>query len=301
MARIVFGNHPYDVPKDVPMCIRKEHTGYFTYPDFAISTSDLNTLYISTPELTLGYYELAAGSMFDPPDYHPGDECYFIVEGELTEVNPIAGEAVRVKENEVLYIPMNGAHGGYNFGKKRMKAIFALAPNMVNGQTFPTDLEGKRRILKDDGSEYEKYPDFTIPRIQGTIEHVGRWPEEGEKLRRNPKHLRRIGEDDKLVVINGRENPYMMKFAVSNDLIHFGELIVPAGGPGCRVSEPESHGGAAAIYVLEGSLSFLMMNSRETFKVEKDEIMYIPANTQYMMMNYWDSFARAVFCIAAKL
>ena len=54
MSRIVFGNHPLNVAKDQPMRIGKEQVGYFTYPDFEISTSDLNTLYISTSELTVG-------------------------------------------------------------------------------------------------------------------------------------------------------------------------------------------------------------------------------------------------------
>lgn len=301
MARIVFGNHPFEVRKDQPMCIRKEQVGYFTYPDFDIDTSDLNSLYISTPEVTMGYYELAPGSMFSPPDHHPGDECYFIVEGELTEVNVFAGEAVRLQKDEVLLIPMEGAHGGYNFGQKRMKAVFALAPNMVSGQNFPTDLRGKWRVLKDDGGDYQKYPSLEVPRIQGNIDRIGCWPVDGESLRQEPKHLRHIREEDKLLIINGMDNPYLMKFAVSNDLIHFGELIMPSGGKGCRVSEPESHEGCTCIFVLEGALSFMIMETRETFKVEKDELMYIPGGMEYMMMNYWESYARAVFCIAGGL
>jgi Mannose-6-phosphate isomerase len=304
MARIVFGNHPFDVPKDKPMRIGKEQVGYFTYPDYAIETSDLNNLYISTSELTMGYFELAPGAKFSPPDHHPGDECYYILEGELMEVNPITGQAVRVQENEVLIIPQEGAHGGYNFGTKRMKAIFALAPQMVNEeeQKFPTDLDGMWRVLKGkDEANYKVYPNCNEIGTYGSISDVGKWPVTGEELRKDPKYLRVIKEDNKLNVINGLNNPYLMRFACSNNNIHFGEIIFPSGGVGCRVSDPESHEGETAIFVTQGTISFIMMESREVFKIEKDEMMFIPKNTEYQMVNNWAEPAHAVFTIAPNL
>lgn len=303
MARIVFGNHPFTAEKkEKPMCIRKEACGYFTYPDFEICTSDLNTLYLSTPEMTVGYYELAPGSKFAPPDHHPGDEIYYIMEGELWEVNPITGQNVHLMPGDALLIPFGAAHGGYNFGKTRMKAVFALAPNMVTGQNFPTDLTGKWRVLKgkDEGA-YEKFSDVEKKNVIQTIDHVGRWPVSGQELRQFPGYLRRITEYEKLNVVNGLENPYLMKFFISNDLIHMGELILPSGGKGCRISEPESHAGETAVFVLDGSISFLMTESRETFKVEPGELMYIPKGVEYQMMNYWEEFARAIFVIAPAL
>ncbi len=304
MARIVFGNHPFDVPKNKPMRIGKEQVGYFTYPDYAIETSDLNNLYISTGELTMGYFELAPGAKFSPPDHHPGDECYYVLEGELMEVNPISGQAVRVQEGEALLIPQESAHGGYNFGTKRMKAVFALAPQMVNEaeQKFPTDLEGKWRVLKGkDESQYKQYPNCEELGTYGTISDVGNWPVSGEKLRKDPGYLRVVREDNKLNIINGLANPYLMRFACSNDKIHFGEIVFPSGGVGCRVSDPESHEGETAIFVTAGTISFIMMESREVFKIEKDELMFIPKNTEYQMVNNWAEPAHAVFCIAPEL
>ncbi len=304
MARIVFGNHPFNHPQDQPMCIRKEHVGYFTYPDYEIGTSDLNNLYVSTNELTMGYFELAPGAKFSPPDYHPGDECYYVLEGELTEVNPISGQALTVKAGEVLWIPQNSVHGGYNFSTKRMKAVFALAPAMVDTdlQEFPTDMDGMWRVLKGkDEANFKVYPDWNESSLHGTINHLGRWPQSGPEMRKDPKYLYVIDEKKKLNVINGLEDPYLMRFAVSNDLIHFGELVLPSGGKGCRISEPESHEGETAIFVTEGILSFIMMKSREVFKVEENELMFIPKNTEYQMVNNWDKPARAVFTIAPTL
>lgn len=64
MARIVHGNHPLNWPKDQPKCIRKGDVGYFTYPDYALETSDLNSLYISTDKLTMGILNWHQGQQF---------------------------------------------------------------------------------------------------------------------------------------------------------------------------------------------------------------------------------------------
>ena len=301
MARIVHGNHPFNVPKDKPMRIGREQVGYFTYPDFQWETSDLNTLYISTPRLTLGFYELAPGAQFDPPDHHPGDECYYIIEGELTEFNPFSGQAVTVKEGDVLLIPQEGAHGGYNFGTKKMKAVFALAPNMVNpdSQLFPTDLAGKWRVLngnKED--EFEKLPAKEEHNIMPTIDRLGSWPAPSDDISADPKYLHVIKDDRKINVIIGYKNPYLMKFAVSTDNIHFGDIILPAGGKGCRVTDPEKHEGQTAIYVNRGYLTVIITDTRETFKIYPDEVMYIPENVEYILMNHEAEPVHAVFAIS---
>lgn len=302
MARIVHGNHPFNVPKDKPMRIGREQVGYFTYPDMEyLSRSDLNTLFISTDKLTLGYYELSPGAQFSPPDHHPGDECYFLLEGELTEVNCFSGQACRVQAGDAILIPHGAAHGGYNFGTEKMKAVFALSPNMVKpgDQTFPTDLEGKWRVLKgSQESEYEKYAPVEQKRFLGTIDQVGNWPVPDEELRVHPKYLRVAHEEDKLAVINGYDNPYLMKFAFSTQYLHFGEIVLPVGGKGCRISDPESHKGQTALYVKSGYLSVIIRETRETFKIHPDEVMYIPENTEYQMMNYEAEPVNIIFAIS---
>lgn len=302
MARIVHGNHPFNAPKNQPMRIGREQVGYFTYPDIEyLATSDLNTLFISTDKLTLGYYELSPGAQFSPPDHHPGDECYFLLEGELTEVNCNSGQACRIKTGESILIPHGGAHGGYNFGTKKMKAVFALSPNMVKpgDQTFPTDLDGKWRVLKGEKEkDFQKYPAFEQKRFLGTIDRIGNWPVKDEELREEPKYLRVAHEDDKLCVINGYNNPYLMKFSFSTKYMNFGEIVLPIGGNGCRISDPESHKGQTALYVKSGFLSVIITKTRETFKIHPDEVMYIPEDTEYQMMNYEAEPVNVIFAIS---
>ncbi len=299
MARIVHGNHPFGAPKDQPMRIGREQVGYFTYPDIEyLGTSDLNVLYISTDKLTLGCYELSPGAQFSPADHHPGDECYFILEGELTEVNCFSGQACRVKAGDSILIPNGAAHGGYNFGTEKMKAVFALSPNMVKpgNQTFPTDLEGKWRVLNGKHeSEFKEYPAHVQDNTIGTIDLLGSWPVADEELRRDPKYLRVSHDDGMLCVVNGYDNPYLMKFAFSTSCLDFGELVLPAGGKGCRISDPESHPGQTAFYVKSGCLSAIVQETRETFKVYPDEVLYIPEGCIYQLMNYEAEPAEVIF------
>lgn len=302
MARIVHGNHPFDAAKDQPMRIGREQVGYFTYPDIEyLASSDLNTLFISTDKLTLGYYELSPGAQFSPADHHPGDECYFILEGQLTEVNCFSGQACTLNPGESLLIPHGAAHGGYNFSDRKMKAVFALAPNMVEPgtQTFPTDLEGKWRVLKgaDEGS-YQAYPPFEQKRYLGSIDRIGNWPVLDEEHRAEPKYLRVAHEHDKLDIVSGYDNPYLMRFSFSTKYLHLGEIVLPAGGKGCRITDPESHRGQTAIYVHTDCLSAIVTGTRETFKICPDEVLYIPENCEYQLMNYEAEPVHAIFAIS---
>lgn len=261
MARIQHGNHPFDVPKNQPMRIGHEQFGYFTYPDIEfLGSSDMNCLFISTDKLTMGYYEFQPGGQFDPPDHHPGDECYYILEGQLTETNCYSGQACTLNPDDVLLIPHGAAHGGHNFSNHKMKAIFALAPNMVEpgDQTFPTDLAGKVRVLKGAQEvDFEHYAPIEDKKYIGSIDRLGNWPVSDEELRIMPKYLKVNHPNDRLDIVVGEKNPYLMRFAFSTQYLHFGELVLPVGGHGCRISDPESHKGQTAIYVKSGVLCFI--------------------------------------------
>lgn len=303
MARIVHGDHPYNVPKDRPMRIGHEQFGYFTYPDIEfLGSSDLNCLFISTDKLTMGYYEFQPGGQFDPPDHHPGDECYYILEGQLTETNCYSGQACTLGPGDALLIPNGAAHGGHNFSDQKMRAVFALAPNMVKPgtQTFPTDLAGKARTLYGgQEADFEHYSPVEAKRYIPTIDRIGNWPVEDAELRKMPRYLRVSRPDDRMDIIVGEKHPYLMRFAFSTRHIHFGELVLPVGGHACRISEPRRHEGQTALYVTSGALCFIITKTRETFKIYPGEVMYIPEGCEYQMMNYEAKAATAIFAISA--
>lgn len=300
MARIEFRNHPYTEGgiKNEPILITRERVGYFTYPDFDIAHSDLNTLLVSTPNLFAAYFELSPGTQYGPPDYHPNDEIYLVLEGELTQVSPFSGQAVTVKRGEVLVMPKGCVHAGFNFGQTKMKA-FSCSAGIVDDQLFPTDMTGKWNLYKRGTTEEfpEPKPFYRNTKL-GTINDIGKWPVDFEELRKPPQYLYKVSEEDKLRVVRGLDYPILMKIGVSNDTIQMGEYIIPAGGIQCRMSEPDSHKGECCIYLIEGEMGIFMTKTRETFKLSPDEAIYIPAGQEYSMINYGTNPAHAVFVIS---
>ncbi|MDP7162598.1 MAG: cupin domain-containing protein, partial [Phycisphaerae bacterium] len=92
MAEEIFGNHPFPPDQKKPIHIRGELIKQFIYPADRPHFSDLNYLYASTDRLTVGTWQLGPGGNYDPPDLHAGDEVYYVLDGVLTEHNPILGE-----------------------------------------------------------------------------------------------------------------------------------------------------------------------------------------------------------------
>ena len=299
MARVEFRNHPYTEGgfKKEPILITRENVGYFTYPDFDIAHSDLNTMLVSTPNLFAAYFELSPGTQYGPPDYHPNDEIYLVLEGELTQVSPYSGQAVTVKAGEALIMPKGCVHAGFNFGQTKMKA-FSCSQGIVDDQLFPLDKEGKWNLYKRGSKEEfpEPQPLYRSTKM-GTINDIGKWPLDFEELRKPTQYLYKVSEEDKLRVVRGLEFPILMKISVSNDAIQMGEYIIPSGGIQCRMSEPDSHEGETCIYVIEGEMGVFMSETRETFKVFPDEAIYIPAGQEYSMINYGTEPVHAAFVI----
>jgi gentisate 1,2-dioxygenase len=90
----------------------------------------------------------------------------------------------------------------------------------------------------------------------------------------------------------------LIKFFVSNDLVHMGEFILPASGTGSRASEPDSHRGDALLFVEEGTVTFFLTATLEAFDVQEDEAMFIPEGVSYQMINYTDHRNKIIFSIA---
>ena len=298
MARIEFKNHPYTEGgvKDKPILITRENVGYFTYPDFDIAHSDLNTLLVSTENIFAAYFELPPGTQYGPPDYHPNDEVYLILEGELTQVNPFSGQAMTVKAGEALIMPKGAVHAGFNFGQKKMRA-FSCSPGIVSDQMFPTDMDGKWNLYKKCTEEFPPPKRWTELNKLGTIYDIGNWPVDFEELRKPPQYLYKVSEENKLNVVRGLEFPILMKISVSNETMQVGEYIIPSGGIQCRMSEPDSHKGECCIYVIEGEMGVFISETRETFKVHLNEAIYIPAGQEYSMINYGNEPIHAAFVI----
>ncbi len=300
MAERIFGNHPFtEKKKDKPIHIKGDLIGKFIYPDDDLIYSDLNFLYLSTDELTIVMYELGPGGNFNPPDYHPGDEVYIVLEGTLTMLNAESGEVVQVKRGESLLMPKGAIHVGYNFEKEKVRTLAILAPRVAEDQKFPVDADGKIKVYKGKNNDSFKTFDPLDEKIRHrTLDDIGEWPIPGPNIRKYPHFFYHIPEEKALNAIAGVENPVLMKFFVSNDFIHVGKIIIPMGGKGVRKSDMDAHAGDCCLYLEKGPLTVFISDTKEVFYIKDREALYIPKNTSYQLLNYEHDVITAIFAIS---
>ena len=299
----IFGNHPFPPDKKKPIHIRGDLIKHFIYPAERPHFSDLNYLYVSTDKLTVGSWQLGPGGTYDPPDLHAGDEVYYVLDGVLTEHNPLLGEFMQAKKGEALLLPMHGYHKGYNFEQGIMRILYIIAPKIWEDQVPPMDFsDNKIKMYK--GKHNDKLPG-NEPLAQwnahGTTDDIGRWPVPGPDCIKEPILFYHITEEKKLLNVHGTEYPMLVKFFVSNDLLHMGEFILPAGGTGSRASEPDSHRGDCALFVEEGPNTVFLTDTLEAFDIQEEEVMFIPEGVKYQLINYTSHMTKAIFSIAPGL
>lgn len=300
MAKPLFTNQPFtEGPKNRPIHITRENIGHFIYPDEGLDFSDYNQMFISTENITVCTMDIGPGGFFDPPDYHPGDEMYYVLKGAITQYNPELGQAIRVKAGESLLIPKGGAHVAYNFEETSLRIMAVIAPKIVEDQLFPTDGEAMKRktFLGTDNVQMPKNPPLMYNTRIATVDDIGTWPFEGEVLRENG-YLYHITEDKKLLSIHGRKHPALVKLSVSNDFMQVGEFIVPFGGSVCRYTEPICHIGQSFIYAIEDKVTVYLPQERDTIVLMPEEGLYLPENTTYQLVNYGDKNMKALFATA---
>ncbi len=296
----IFGNHPFPPDRKHPIHIRGELIRHFLYPAERPHFSDLNYLYVSTDKLTVGTWQFGPGGTYDPPDLHAGDEVYYVLDGVLTEHNPVLGEFIQVRKGEALLLPLHGYHKGLNFEQSIMRILYVIAPKIWETQVPPMDFSaGKMKQYKGKyNAQHAVHPQFPQWYAHGTTDDIGRWPVPGPQCRQEPVFFYHITEEKKLLNVHGTEYPMLIKFFVSNDLLHMGEFILPAGGTGSRASEPDSHKGDACLFVEEGPVTFFLTETLAAFDVQEEEAMFIPEGVTYQMINYTDHRNKVIFSIA---
>lgn len=306
MARFidVMEHFPFEPENKQPMLIRKTDYMHHIYPPNNAFTSDNNYLIVSTDTMLVGIYELAPGGSFEPIDIHPGDEMYYILEGPVVQKSNY-GQYVEMHTGDGLLIPQKTWHQGNNFSSHKVRILFFIAPKAwdedVPPKVYPTADDTK--TLK--GRKNDQIPDVSgrqgITRM-ATTDDLGRWPIDGSTARQHPTSIYHISDQNKLVTLLGNESPMLMKFTVSTDYGHMGEMIVPTGGgTGPRCSEPTSHEGDTVLYCLEGPITINFPDRLECFIMEPEESVFIPASERYQLVNFEGHPVKAVFSIAPQL
>jgi gentisate 1,2-dioxygenase len=257
-------------------------------------------MYLSTEEITVCTMDIGPGGMFDPPDIHPGDETYYILEGSITILNPLTGQSAEVREGEAVLIPKGALHSGYNFQDKTVKVLAVIAPLAHDKSGVSIDTNVPKKILFHDRKNFSAAgSDFCFSNKAGTVDDIGSWPEQGELLRKN-SIIYPINEQKKLRVIHGNSRPVLVKFAVSNEFASVGELILPVGGQTASYSEPLKHHGETFLFARDGDITVELMEKEKVYALNAYDGLYLPPKTEYRLINYSSKMINAIFAVTGK-
>lgn len=294
--------YPFPPDEKRPVVVDEGDTVAEIYPPDKPFSSNIVWVWVSTDKITQTMFQLSPGAFFGPPDSHAGDEIYYVLEGTLTEIQPELGVVIEAEEGDAILIPKGSFHQSYNFGDEEAKVLCAIAPRMWEEEGPAPQMEGEPKLYKTEG-EFEKSQEIegiSFNKEVKSVDLLGRWPISGETARERKAHIK-IGEEERLTVIHGKKHPMLVKFFVSNDLIHMGELQLPVGGEGPRTSEPETHKGDETLYALEGNITLFFPEIPGTLEVPEGSVALIPEGVEHQYQNFTSKPIKGVFSIAPDL
>ena len=115
------GNVPFPPDKKKPCLLTDEDARVIFYGSG--KEKICATIYCSTDSILFSEWEVPPGQSFQPSDIHSGDETYYVLSGELTEVDHTTGQALQIRKGECIYIPRKTWHSAYNFTDKKLDII----------------------------------------------------------------------------------------------------------------------------------------------------------------------------------
>ena len=300
------GCFPFPPNEKKPFKVTKDMRVPFIY---GFETTEIeNNVHVSTDNLNIVEWILAPGSHIGPAARHlSGDECYYVLEGELTVCNPETGESFIIKTGEAILIPQETRHQGFNFTKERIVVLACMAPKIWTKETgsIIPDVESPRFLKGPEEPKYGKpSPIYSIPKVRRNIDALGSWPAPGPKMREE-KLLIVVKPDDNLTLIHGKERHILFSFLVSSDYMHVAIVTVPV----AATSEFEKHAGDEVVSVLEGELCIRIYNEGDGeqgetafphVKIEPGDSMLIPEGTSHQYINFTSDVVKAHVAIGPK-
>ncbi len=305
-----FGQLPYPPDQKKPKLMRKEDRKVFIFSPEVPQRSNSVEVVVSTDQLHAGMMEMGPGATWHFVDEHLGDEVYFLLSGNLTELECNSGDCRETNAGEMLYIPMGCKHKGYNFSEESQIIFWAIAPDMWPEETDQTFAHKDIRQYKNGKDHYglkgidEKDAGLrkSFRMIMRDVNQLGNFPVPGSEAREEPIFYYVMNDQNCLTTVHGLEHPMRLRFFVSNDFMEAGEYYLPAGGVGSRISEVFENEGDTALYGLEGKTTiFLPDDPAYSYIMEVGDIMYLPAKTKYQFINYTAHAVKGYFVNAVPV
>jgi len=301
------GNTPFP-PGEKRVCkIPEEKYASFLYGFETTQVS--NVVFASTDKILMAEFVLPPGSHYEPAGYHlHGDECYYLIEGNVTSFNAETGETFSFGKGDAMLIPQKTRHQLFNMNNERVVVLACVAPRIWADDGMGTIIPAVSSPRFFKGGEDVPYGDAVeatgLPKLKRSIDNLGNWPAPGPYLR-EAKQLVIIRPADQLTLVHGKERHVEFSFIVSNDYMHLSLLTVPVAG----VSEFETHDGDEVFDVLEGELCVRVSPPGERsddstyahYVIGERQRMFIPAGERHQYLNFTNSVVRAYVAVAPRL
>jgi len=299
-----FGNFPCKPHEKKPTLIRKADHKVFIFSPEVPEESNLVTVAVSSDQLHCGTLEMGPGATWHFVDEHLGDEIYFVLSGNLTELECNTGDCRETNPGEMLYIPKGCKHKGYNFSEESLRLLWAIAPDMWPEETDTTYPHDEIRQFRNGVDKYnlsgiseDKVGLRKAFRMtMRDVNQLGNFPLPGDEARKPPIYYYVMNEKNCITTFYGLKRPMRLRFYVSNDFMDAGEYYLPSGGVGSRTSEVNEHEGDSVFFGVKGSVTvFLPDDPGYAYIIEEGDLMYLPERTKYQFINYGKHGAAGYF------
>ena len=121
------GNWPFregETKRPIVITREKELSTLYGYEGRQVCSE----IYVSTDAFCFNEWTLPPGHYYAPAGLHPGDEVYYVTEGDPTAFNSELGEVFQLHKGDTLLIPLGTRHQIANFTGKIVKIIATNAP-----------------------------------------------------------------------------------------------------------------------------------------------------------------------------
>ncbi len=265
-------------PPTRPVVIKKENVPKILWGD-EISRPVPDWLYCHTSKIHTVIFQLQPGGYWkyspklaSKPVYE-ADVCCYVLEGALANHDPETGEVKLAKKGEVVYFRKNTWWFGYDASGGGSRVLEWMAPP---SPSFPA-------VSPCESPTASK---------NALAEMIGSWPMKNRDYETNKFFI--LKQSDQLHIIQGQNDPILVSFFVSSDLLSVGSFMLAPG----RNGDAEFHGGDESLYVERGKLDIFFPRSRERFEVEEEDGFFCPEGIEHQYYNTTELPVHALFAIA---
>ena len=241
--------------------------------------------YLSNDSLHYMTYSLPEGRGFthseDYPTKYGADEVMIVLAGKFALANPETGEVVRLEERDAVVFREDTWHHGFNVGTGEVVVLEYLSPPPLQGS------------IDEPSDDPVRLPESEWQYLPAAAEHS--FPMAGTDPVADPT-LYRVGADETIGTIDGRENPTFVSLYADTPHLRVGAMDLNPG----QTTDAHAHEGDEGVYVGSGEAFIHLPEAGDEhwFEISADDGFYIPAGTPHEYHNASESETRLYFGIS---